>query len=83
MNENCFALQTTIPGPYFMNFLYQYFENVLNKLECLGLASLSRAVYFLRVRLEPTRVKHVSGTSLYSNLQTVDWSEKAYLGQTL
>ncbi len=35
-----------------------------NKLECLSLASLSSLVECLRVRTEPTRVKHFSGAPL-------------------
>ncbi len=39
-----------------------------NKLECLSLASLSSLLSCLRVRLEPTQVRHISGTPLHGRL---------------
>ncbi len=42
------------------------FTDFRNKLECFSLASLSILVKYLRVRPEPTQVKHLSGAPLQS-----------------
>jgi len=44
------------------------FTNVPNKLECLFLAGLSKLIYCLQVRPDPTRVEPISGPSLLGRL---------------
>jgi hypothetical protein len=42
--------------------------NVINKLECLSLASLSSLILCLLVRLEPIRVRYLSDPPLFGRL---------------
>ncbi len=58
------------PGPSLIKLFCPYFTNFCNKHECLSSANLSSLVKCLGVRLEPTRVKHLSGSPLQGRLLT-------------
>jgi hypothetical protein len=51
-------------GPNVTKLFMAIIYNVKNKLRCLFLAGLYSQVKCLKVRLEPNRVKHLSGAQL-------------------
>ncbi len=66
-----------------LNIFVRNLQNFHNKLERTSLACLSSLVYCLRVRAEPTRVKKISGATLYGRLLAFHQRHKTKLEKVI